>query len=72
MKIINMKYVPNHNCIPLRYYFKNEYNLIIHKDIEMEYTRILEAVKNNYTGLKIEELYSLKHFFKDIDVFNDK
>ena len=71
-KITNMKYIPVHNLVPLRYYFKNANGSIEHKNIEIEYTRILEAVKNNYKNLTTEELYSLKHFFKDIEFFNDK
>lgn len=71
-KITNMKFVPKHNHVPLRYYFKNQENSITHRNFEVEYTRILEAVNNNYKDLTTEELYSLKHFFKDVDFFNDK
>ncbi len=71
-RITNMKYVPKHNHVPLRYYFKNQENSIIHRNFEIEYTRILKAVNNNYKDLTPEELYSLKHFFKDVDFFDDK
>ncbi len=71
-KITNKKYVPKHNHVPLRYYFKNSKNDINYKNIEIDYNRILEAVKNDYQNLTAEELYSLKHFFKDIAFFNDK
>lgn len=71
-KITNQKYVPRHNRVPLRYYFKNDSNYVKSEDIEIEYKRLLEGVSNDYTGLSQKELYSLKHFFKDIDFFNDK
>lgn len=71
-KVNNMKFVPKHNHVPLRYYFKNANNTIDHNNFEIEYTRILEAVKNNYKGLTQIEVYALKHFLKDIDFFNDK
>ena len=58
-RITNLKYVPKHNHVPLRYYFKNQENSIIHRDLEIEYTRILEAVKNNYKDLTTKELYEI-------------
>lgn len=71
-KVTKMKYVPRHNRVPLRKYYKNQYNIIEYIDIEMDYEKILEAIKNNYIGLETIELFSLKHFFNDIDFFNDK